>query len=184
MVAIVTVAVVTFSLLGHDYLCVQIALRALIGGAGYCLNEVAARLAAKGLNHDLGGPLSAGLRALCDEIDYPDDMALGVLMTQRLKPAVTLTEDPLANAPTGPRSWNGGFFGALHHHLFCFASAGDRPDYPRSQTDTACFYRVHHRRTVSLAVGNLRAELGSVDGAFSVGSARTGSAADGFASTS
>ena len=83
------------------------------GGAGYCLNEVAARLAAKELQHyaAAGGAAAGGLRALCDEIDYPDDMALGVLMTQRLSPAVALTEDPLANA-RAKRSWNGGLFGA------------------------------------------------------------------------
>jgi hypothetical protein len=80
---------------------------------------VAARQAAKGLSHDLGGPSAAGvgLRALCDEIDYPDDMALGVLMTQRLDPPVVLTEDPLANAGTSQRSWNGGFYGTHHHNL-------------------------------------------------------------------
>ena len=81
------------------------------GGAGYCLNVVAARLAAKELQHDTAGGAAAGLRTLCDEIDYPDDMALGVLMTQRLSPAVALTEDPLANA-RAKRSWNGGLFGA------------------------------------------------------------------------
>ena len=116
---------------------------ASIGGAGYCLNEVAARLAAKGLNHHLGGPSSAGLRALCDEIDYPDDMALGVLMTQRLKPAVSLTEDPLANTRTGPRPWDGGFYGTPHRHFSYsyLVSSADRPDGSRWKTDTACFHR-------------------------------------------
>ena len=83
---------------------------------------MAARLAAKELKHDHGESSAAnlGLRALCDEIDYPDDMALGVLMTQRLKPPVALTEDPLANVRTGPRSWNGGFYGSYHCHLIAF----------------------------------------------------------------
>eukprot|EP01050_Picozoa_sp_SAG11_P029278 SAG11_NODE_8179_length_1051_cov_2.106092_2_plen_59_part_00 len=49
-----------------------------MGGAGYCLNEAAARLAAA---HDLV--------AICDEIDYPDDMALGYLLTTRLQVAST-----------------------------------------------------------------------------------------------
>ena len=44
--------------------------------------------------------------------------------------------------------------------------------------------RVYPRRAVSLAVGDLREELGSADGAFCFGSALAGSATDGFASTS
>lgn len=119
---------------------VQYSLLVSIGGAGYCLNEVAARLAAKGLNHDLGAPSAAGigLRALCDEIDYPDDMALGVLMTQRLKPAVALTEDPLANARTGPRSWNGGFYGTRQHLLLVLCCIVCRPASLFTLVDRHC----------------------------------------------
>lgn len=45
-----------------------------MGGAGYCLNGPAARQAAK------AGPLEK----VCDEIDYPDDMALGYLVSTKL----------------------------------------------------------------------------------------------------
>lgn len=87
-----------------------------MGGAGYCLNEEAAVLAAKELKHDEGSnSMVTGLKALCDEIDYPDDMALGVLMTQRLKPQVALTEDPYAISKDHKVSWNGGLFGGRFH---------------------------------------------------------------------
>ena len=87
-----------------------------MGGAGYCLNLPAAKLAAAELGHgEDGAGGGGGLQQLCQEIDYPDDMALGVLLTQRLSPPVGLTEDPLAHESSERADWHGGLFGGRFH---------------------------------------------------------------------